>query len=129
VPLHFYSLIPAIMVKIKVAIVEDDKDISELMQLIISTAEDMECLKVFSSGEDALLGLAEDPMDVVLMDIHLPGISGIECVKQLLEKRADIQFLMCTIYQDDENIFDALKAGATGYIIKKVPADKASIHS
>src|ERR1035437_9982163 len=112
------------MEKIKVAIVEDNKDISEMMQMIISTAEDMDCIHVFSNGEDALKVLAEDLMDVVLMDIHLPGITGIECVKRLIEKTPNTQFLICTIYQDDENIFDALKAGATGYIVKKTPADK-----
>ncbi len=106
------------------AMVEDNKDISELMQLIISTAEDMDFIHVFSSAEDALKVLAEDPMDVVLMDIHLPGITGIECVRQLLPMVPQTQFLMCTVYQDDENIFEALKAGATGYIIKKTPADK-----
>ena len=66
------------MEKIKVAIVEDNKDISEMMQMIISTADDMDCIHVFSSGEDALKVLADEAMDVVLMDIHLPGISGIE---------------------------------------------------
>ena len=112
------------MEKIKIAIVEDNKDISELMQMIISTADDMECIHVFSTGEDALKVLMDDPMDVVLMDIHLPGITGIECVKRLIEKTPNTQFLICTIYQDDENIFEALKAGATGYIVKKTPADK-----
>lgn len=113
---------------IRIAIVEDNKDISELMQLIISTADDMDCIHVFSSAEDALELLPEDAMDVVLMDINLPGINGIECVKRLLEnskgKNHSTQFLMCTVYQDDENIFEALKAGATGYIVKKTPADK-----
>ena len=112
------------MEKIKIAIVEDNKDISELMKMIISTAEDMDCIHVFSNGEDALDVLAHATVDVVLMDIHLPGITGIECVRQLIEKTQDMQFMMCTIYQDDENIFEALKAGATGYIVKKTPADK-----
>ena len=109
---------------IKVAIVEDTADISEMLQLIISTTDDMDCTHAFSNAEDAIAVLPGNAPDVILMDIHLPGISGIECVKRLTELCPGTQYLMCTIYEDDEHIFDALKAGATGYIVKKTPADK-----
>ncbi len=109
---------------IKVAIVEDTTDIREALQLIVSTADDMECNLVFPSAEAALKTLPDNCVDVILMDINLPGMSGIECVKLLSEKCPATQYLMCTVYEDDDHIFDALKAGATGYIVKKTPADK-----
>ncbi len=109
---------------IKVAIVEDTADIRIALQLIISTAEDMQCESAFSSAEDAIAALPGNCADVVLMDIHLPGMNGVECVKKLSITCPQTQFLMCTVYEDDEHIFDALKAGATGYIVKKTPADK-----
>jgi DNA-binding NarL/FixJ family response regulator len=112
------------MKKIKIAIVEDNKEISELLQRTISSTKDINCGYAFTNAEEAIKVLPNDPPDVVLMDINLPGISGIECVKILHESCPSTQFLMCTVYEDDESIFDALKAGATGYIVKKTPADK-----
>ncbi|MEO8087118.1 MAG: response regulator transcription factor [Bacteroidota bacterium] len=109
---------------INIAIVEDTTEIREALQMIVSTAEDMTCTYTYASAEDALDALPALAADVVLMDIHLPGISGIECVEQWLTLCPTTLFLMCTIYEDDEHIFDALKAGATGYIVKKTPADK-----
>ncbi len=112
------------METINIAIVEDNKEISELLQMIISTTPDIDCNYAFSNAEEAIKILPNNPPDVILMDINLPGMSGIECVKILRNSCPETQFLMCTIYEDDENIFDALKAGATGYIVKKTPADK-----
>jgi DNA-binding NarL/FixJ family response regulator len=112
------------MEKIKLAIVEDTDDIREMLQLIVSTAVDIDCRHACVNAEDALAVLSADPVDVILMDINLPGMSGIDCVKQLHVICPQTQYLMCTIYEDDEHIFDALKAGATGYIVKKTPADK-----
>ena len=109
---------------INVALVEDTTDIREALQLIISTADDMQCTQTFATAEAAIKTLPDNAVDIVLMDIHLPGMSGIECVKLLSEKCPATQFLMCTVYEDDDHIFDALKAGATGYIVKKTPADK-----
>lgn len=112
------------MKKINVAIVEDTEDIREMLALILSTAEDIVCQYTFSNAETALAVLPSQQPDVVLMDINLPGMNGIECVKLLSESCPNTQFLMCTVYEDDEHIYDALKAGATGYIVKKTPADK-----
>src|ERR1035438_64798 len=112
------------MDKINIAIVEDNKEISELLQLIISTTPDIDCKYSFTNAEDAIAILPDDAPDIILMDINLPGIRRIECVKILRRTCLKTQFLMCTIYEDDDNIFDALKAGATGYIVKKTPADK-----
>jgi len=73
----------------------------------------------YGNGEEALQNIPLICPDVVLMDIGLPGVSGIECVRELRMKCPNTQYLMCSIFEDDENIFEALKAGATGYILKK----------
>jgi DNA-binding NarL/FixJ family response regulator len=78
---------------------------------------------VYGSAEEALAALPVQKPDVVLMDINLPGMSGVECVRRLKPLCPDTQFIMSTVYEDDENIFESLKAGATGYLLKKtVPA-------
>ena len=109
---------------INVAIVEDIDELREAMRLLIQSAEGLLCVFDFSNAEDALSTLSDDPVDIVLMDIHLPGMSGIDCVRQLKEKRPEILFMMCTIFQDDENIFNALMAGASGYLLKSDDPEK-----
>lgn len=109
---------------IRVAIVEDIKDIREGIASILDISEGFSCVHKFQSGETAVETLKKDPVDVVLMDINLPGISGIECIKQLKPVSSTMQFMMCTVYEDDEHIFNALKAGATGYILKKTEPGK-----
>ncbi len=102
-----------------VVIVEDDEGLRNQLIEIIAKATDIKCLYAASSGEEALERiLKEQPPDVVLMDIKLPGISGIECVAALKQKAAWIQIVMLTVYENAENIFRALKAGASGYLIK-----------
>jgi DNA-binding NarL/FixJ family response regulator len=113
--------------EIKVAIVEDTEIIRDSLAMLIGGTDGLKCVGIFGNAEDTLTGLPELHPDVVLMDIGLPGISGIECVRRLKPKCPGTQFLMCTIFEDDENIFEALKAGATGYILKKTtPAMKLS---
>jgi DNA-binding NarL/FixJ family response regulator len=109
---------------IKVAIVEDIKDIREGLQLLINSNEGFSCINTYSSAEEALEGLPLMLPDVVLMDIHLPGLSGIEAVRRLKPQFHSVQFIMSTVYEDDENIFESLKAGATGYLLKKISPDK-----
>lgn len=110
---------------INVAIVEDTEIIRESLTMLVSGTEGFKCVGVYGNAEDALLHLPLLRPDVILMDIGLPGINGIECVRQLKMKCPNTQYLMCTIFEDDENIFEALKAGATGYILKKTsPAMK-----
>src|SRR5215470_18053067 len=105
--------------KINVAIVEDTEIIRESLRALISGMEGFNCVGVSADAEEALVQIPLLQPDVVLMDIGLPGISGIECVRRLKTQGIETQFLMCTIFEDDENIFEALKAGATGYILKK----------
>ena len=106
---------------IKVAIVEDTEIIRDSLTMLVKGSAGFNCVGVFGNAEDALVQLPLLCPDVVLMDIGLPGISGIECVRKLKPQCANTQYLMCTVFDDDENIFDALKAGATGYILKKTP--------
>lgn len=108
---------------IAVAIVEDIKEIREGLKILINLSDGFSCEDVYSTAEQALELLPTARPDVVLMDINLPGINGIECVKQLKPVCPDTQFIMSTVYEDDENIYESLKAGATGYLLKKtVPA-------
>ncbi len=109
---------------IRVAIVEDIKDIREGIASILDISEGFSCVHKFQSGEKAVETLKKDPVDVVLMDINLPGINGIDCIIKLKELNSTMQFMMCTVYEDDEHIFNALKAGATGYILKKTEPGK-----
>lgn len=107
---------------IRVAIVEDTKDIREGLELLINASPGFQCTAAFENAEAALEKLPADAPDVVLMDINLPGMSGPECVKKLKPLCPQTQFLMCTVYEEDEHIFESLKSGATGYILKKTPA-------
>jgi DNA-binding NarL/FixJ family response regulator len=109
---------------ITVAIIEDIREIREGLEMLIDSSEGFSCLKTFGSGEQALEGLPGLCPDVVLMDIHLPGISGIEAVRNLKTQCPRTQFIMSTVYEDDENIFESLKAGASGYLLKKTAPSK-----
>lgn len=109
---------------IKVVIVEDVKEIREGLQILIDASEGFVCVKTFAAGEEAVAELTQINPDVVLMDIHLPGISGIEAVRKLKNQCPDTQFIMSTIYEDDESIFESLKAGASGYLLKKTAPSK-----
>ncbi len=110
--------------KIKVAIVEDDKEMREGLEAIVRFHPQLKCLASYPSAEEALAQISGIVPDIVLMDIHLPGISGIECVKQLKPILPQTQFMMCTVYEDSETVFDSLCAGATGYLLKNSPPGK-----
>lgn len=107
--------------EIKVIIVEDNAEISAGLTYLINNSPDFTCVKVFKSAEDFLAQLADNKFDVVLMDINLPGMNGIECVNILKKKMPSIDIIMLTVYEDDENIFSALRSGAHGYLLKKTP--------
>ena len=109
---------------ITVAIVEDAKDIRESLQTLISGNPGFSCAGAYESAEAAISGIPGHIPDVVLMDINLPGINGVEAVRQLKEKLPGIHFLMCTVFKDDENIFQSLRAGAGGYILKSSSSQK-----
>ena len=109
---------------IKVCIVEDNHDIREGLEEIINESPDLTCTATFSNAEAILEQAAHLDAEVVVMDIHLPGMTGNECVKRLKQKVPHLQFLMFTIDDEDQQVFEALKAGATGYLLKTTPPDK-----
>lgn len=104
---------------IRVSIVEDDKGIRETLSSIIDDAPGIRCAAGYSSAEEALKNFPKDECDVVLVDINLPGRSGIELVAELKPKYPKLHFLMMTVYEDSEQIFNSLQAGATGYLLKR----------
>jgi DNA-binding NarL/FixJ family response regulator len=105
--------------KISVAIVEDNHDIRTGLMMIINQSDELECRQTFTSAEEAIRILPLACADVVLMDIDLPEMNGIECIRILKEKCTASQFMMLTVYEDDDKIFRSLKAGASGYMLKK----------
>jgi len=109
---------------IPVAIVEDNNDIRLALEQIIESDSDYTLAGSCISGEEALVKLPILNPKVVLMDIGLGGISGIEVVRELKTSYPEILFMMCTIYDEDEKIFEALSAGASGYILKKTSPAK-----
>lgn len=109
---------------IAVSIVEDMVDVRESIQRMIEASADFLCLPAYGTAEEALKELPEIKPDIVLMDINLPGMSGIECIRKLKTVCPQIQFMMFTIYEDSGQVFDALAAGASGYLLKKTPKDK-----
>ena len=104
---------------IKVSIVEDTEDIREALRVLINGSVGFECVHVFADAEDALDNMAANDIDVVLMDINLPGMDGIGCMKALKPVMPNTQFMMCTVYDDDDHVFNALESGASGYILKR----------
>jgi DNA-binding NarL/FixJ family response regulator len=110
---------------ISVCIVDDNKDIRSALEQIILMAEGYTLAGSFADAEEALQKIPLAKPDVVLMDINLgDGESGIDCVRALKPQHPEILFMMCTIYEEDEKIFEALKAGANGYILKKTAPGK-----
>src|ERR1700680_2159948 len=106
---------------IKVAIVEDHPRIREGLMALNDGTEGFRAAGSFRSREEALAGIGQDLPDVALLDIGLPGMSGIEGVRVLKERYPRLLFLMLTVYEDDAGIFDAICAGACGYLLKNTP--------
>lgn len=109
------------MNNIDVAIVEDDSEIRQALTLIIDGSPGFSCKLSFNDCESSLEAIESSTPDVVLMDINLPGISGIEGVRKLKEKIPDTDFIMLTIQEDNDSIFNSICAGATGYLLKDTP--------
>ena len=108
-------------VSITVSIVEDDAPARGILNDWICGEEGFKCVGVHENGEHALATLPAEKPSVVLMDINLPGISGIECVRRLKPQLPDTQFVMLTVYEDPDHIFKALSSGASGYLLKRTP--------
>ncbi len=107
-----------------IAIIEDDDRIREyLLQLLVSAWPDRE-ISAYPNGEDAFAKIKKDPVDLVMFDIELPGMSGIECMYKLKAIHPQLSCMMLTVFDDAENIFKAIKAGATSYMLKNSSPDK-----
>jgi DNA-binding NarL/FixJ family response regulator len=106
---------------ISVSIVEDNDQLRATLARVIARAEGFRCLSQYANAEAALEALPQERPDVVLMDINLPGMNGVECVRRLKQLAPKTQAVMLTVYEDTENIFNALAAGASGYMLKRTP--------
>jgi DNA-binding NarL/FixJ family response regulator len=104
---------------ITIAIVEDNKEFRKALESIIQTQDDFVLKGSFENAEDALKGIPENPVDIVICDISLPGMSGVELVAALKDRLPQTQFMVCSIHDDDETIFEALKQGASSYLLKQ----------
>jgi len=107
-----------------VALVEDDARLRKQLVQILEDIDDIECVIVCASAEEALVKIPSKSPDVVLMDIKLPRMSGIQCVAELKRILPEVQVIMVTVYEDSERIFKALKAGASGYLVKSGPPEQ-----
>src|SRR6188768_2160917 len=103
---------------ISIAIVEDLDVVRNGLKDFISLSTDFLVVGSYKSGEEALQKLPETKPDIVIMDINLPGMNGIECIRQVKDKSPLTQFMMFTVYENDDKVFEALKAGASGYLLK-----------
>ncbi len=111
-------------VSVSVSIVEDDAGVRKILAGWVRDAPGFRCVGEHDSAETALKHLPKEHADVVLMDINLPGESGIQCVYRLKPQLPDTEFVMLTVYEDADHIFDALSAGATGYLLKRTPREE-----
>src|SRR5688572_10962103 len=112
------------LVNITVCIVEDNAALRTTVASYLAESPGFECLGVFSSAEEALEGIPRLKPNVILMDINLPRMSGIECVDRLKEIDPSLQIVMLTVYEDSEQVFQALAVGACGYLVKNTPPEK-----
>jgi DNA-binding NarL/FixJ family response regulator len=114
---------PNATARIRVAIVEDDTAVRAILRDWIDQAPGFTCVYDCGDTESALIALPEHAPEVALVDINLPGLSGIECVRRLKPCVPQTQFVMLTVYEDADHIFDALSSGATGYLLKRTPRE------
>ena len=107
---------------VSISIVEDNDKLRETLARVLNRADGFRCASHYASAEAALKDLPQAKPDVVLMDINLPGMNGVECVRKLKVLLPETQVMMLTVYEDTDNIFNALAAGASGYMLKRTPA-------
>lgn len=110
--------------RIDVAIVEDNKVVRESLQVLINGTTGYRCIHTFSAAEKLMIDLPHLELDTILMDISLPGISGIECVRKIRNSIPQTSIIMMTVFDDADNIFEALRAGANGYLLKQTAPSK-----
>jgi DNA-binding NarL/FixJ family response regulator len=111
-------------VGLRIAIVEDQRELREGVRILVEAASGFRCTGAYATMEDAIRAFEREAPDVVLIDIGLPGISGIEGTRILKQRHPTVQVVILTVYDDDERIFQALCAGALGYLLKNTPPDR-----
>ncbi|HTB81594.1 MAG TPA: response regulator transcription factor [Opitutaceae bacterium] len=109
---------------ITVSIVEDHRDTRESLVALVNGTKGLRCLSTYATGEAALRGVPVEKPQIALVDINLPGMSGIECVAKLKAQMPSLEVLMLTTYEESELIFNSLRAGANGYLLKNMPPDE-----
>jgi len=109
---------------IRVALVEDDSQVRAGLRALIDSSQRCTCVADFPTAEAALERLPSVAVDVVLMDIHLPGLSGIDCIRELKRRQPNLQIMMLTVLEDHDRIFASLAAGASGYLLKQTPPER-----
>lgn len=109
---------------ITVSIAEDLPEVRTSLEKLIKAQQDMLLLSSFPNAEESMPHLLEQQPNIVIMDINMPGISGIDCIRKIKDDCPGTQFMIFTIYENDDKVFDALAAGASGYLLKKTPGDK-----
>lgn len=108
---------------IAVAVVEDDTPVRQILVSWLEEADGFTCVGQFPDTERAMAGMVDAKPDVAIVDINLPGLSGIQCVRNLKPLLPKTQFVMLTVYEDSDHIFAALSSGATGYLLKRTPPE------
>ena len=109
---------------LRVSVVEDDADIRAMLREVFTTTDGFRLVNTFRSSELALADAGTEQPDVMVVDVNLPGMDGIEFVRQMAERKKGIQFMMYTVYDDDKRIFDALRFGASGFLLKNSSPDE-----
>lgn len=125
---HSHSTVSAVPTPIQIAIIEDRTEIREGLATLIDASEGFRCVGTFDAAEPVVEHAASLTAEVVLMDIGLPGMDGVEATHRLKTARPDVQVMMLTVYEDDDHVFGALQAGATGYVLKKMPPAQLLAH-
>ncbi len=111
---------------ISISVVDDDDEIRESLVFLLNQEDGFRCVSQYRTAEAAMVGIPQDKPDVLLMDINLPAMSGIECVRKLKGVRPDLLVVMLTVYEDTEKIFQSLAAGACGYLLKRTSRSELS---
>jgi DNA-binding NarL/FixJ family response regulator len=119
-----HSTIDKLWLMIKVAIIEDNEAYRKALQALVSKSPDLEIVYAAPDCRNVTQAVTAICPDVVVMDIEMPGISGIDCIRRVKEHCSDTNIFMLTVFEDDENIFESIKAGAIGYLLKKDPPEE-----
>lgn len=109
---------------IRTAILDDDREFSEVLSMILNKSEGFKCVATYQNCDEALKKIEEDLPDILLLDIEMPGKSGIESLKEIKSAFPTVKVMMLTVYSDSEKIFQSLRGGAVGYLLKKSPTEK-----